>query len=242
MKKLILSVAMLAAGAAAYAQKPAAGNITTEIGLTNLLGAPSNPSTLNLNDATSGDPVGMLRFRYFLSEGMAVRANLAFGMATANEVIDDDGLLPVVDKSEATVKGTTFGISLGIEKHLEGTSKLSPYLGAEFGFLSQTGSAEVTNYDGTNFSKGTSTEITGGGTTTLALNALIGADYYITERVYFGAELGIGLFASSNTADGERKVTNSGTSVTTKVFGSSASGFGLAPNAMGVIRLGIILF
>ena len=184
----------------------------------------------------------MLRFRYFLNEGLAVRANLAFGMGTTNEVLDDDGLNPVVDKSEATVKASTFGISLGIEKHLEGTSKLSPYLGAEFGFLSQTGSTEVTNYDGTNFSKGTSYELTGGGTSSITLNALIGADYYITERVYFGAELGIGLFASSSTADGEAKITNTGVTVTNKVFGSSSSGFGLAPNAMGVIRLGIILF
>jgi hypothetical protein len=236
MKKLILSVAMLAAGAAAFAQKPAAGNITTEIGLSSLLGTPANPTTLNI-------PVGMFRFRYFLSEGLAVRANLGFGTATEKENIDNAPITPLIT-GEITTKVTNFGIALGIEKHLEGTEKLSPYIGAEFGFSSQTGSIEATNSaNGTTITaSGDSYKTSGGGVTSIAFNAMIGADYYITDRVYFGAELGLGLFASESQADSEVTSSTGGTSTTVKTLGSSTSGFGFLPQTIGQIRLGIILF
>lgn len=231
-----------ALGVAAYAQKPAAGSITTEIGLTSLLGAPANPSTLNLNTVPAGTPIGMFRIRYFLSEGMAVRANLSFGSGKNVSVVDDDGLNPVVDKSEKTSKASVFGIAVGVEKHLAGTDKLSPYLGVELGFASQGGTDEVTNSnDGTTFTKGDSYSTSGGKTTSLAFNAMLGADYYIVEKVYFGAELGLGLFASQKTGEKEFKSTSGGTTVTGKTPEATASSFGLMPNVMGVIRLGIIL-
>jgi hypothetical protein len=236
MKKLILSLAMLAAGAAAFAQKPAAGNITTEIGLSSLFGTPANPTTLNI-------PVGMFRFRYFLNEGLAVRANLGFGMGTNTQNIDNAPTTPLIT-GEIKTKGTNFGIALGVEKHLEGTEKLSPYIGAEFGFSSQSSTTEATNSaNGTTITgSGDSFKRDGGGITSIAFNAMIGADYYITDRVYFGAELGLGLFRSSSTADSETTSTVGGTATTVKALGSSSSGFGLLPQTIGQIRLGIILF
>lgn len=238
MKKIILSIAALAIGAAAFAQKPTSGNITTEIGLGGLLGAPANPATLNI-------PQGMLRFRYFLSDNMAVRAHLGFGSgSTTSKVSTAPGVTPVV-VAESKVSTTGLGIAAGIEYHLAGTDKLSPYLGAEVGYGSGSTKTETTNSANANGSApttGNKFNQDGGATTTLAVNAFIGGDYYITEKVYIGAELGIGLFKSGKTAEQTTEVTVAG--VTTKVTSQEAksSSFGLVPNVIGQVRLGIVLF
>lgn len=228
-------MAIVATGFAAYAQKPGAGNITTEMGLSSVLGTPVAPATINTPGA-----LGMLRGRYFLSSDMAVRGSIGFGMGSVKSVVDDDGGAPVVDKSEKTVSSTTFGLAVGIEKHLPGTAKLSPYLGGEFALGVQSAKTEVTNSsNGSTFTKSDAFSTSGGGTTTIALNAMVGADYYITEKVYIGAELGVGLFQMSSTSETKAK-NNGGENVVSQA--SSATNFGIQTNALGLVRLGIILF
>lgn len=239
MKKMILSLAMVAMGVAAFAQKPSAGNITTEIGFTSILGAPSNPQTLNI-------PQPMLRARYFLSDDMAVRGHVGFGMGTKTSTQSSTPPAAALD-AEKTEKGTNFGIALGIEKHLSGTDKLSPYLGAEVGFGLSNATIDITNAltaAGAPTANGDSYKESGGSTSTIALNAMIGADYYITEKVYIGAELGIGLFNMKSTGDRDVEIKNAATNTTVKntTKGTSENAFGLAPNAIGQVRLGIILF
>jgi hypothetical protein len=238
MKKIILSLTFAAIGLAAFAQKPTGGNITTEIGFTSLLGAPANPATLNI-------PQGMLRARYFLNEGMAVRAHLGFGSTTTTAKQTSAGATPVTSENKTTTTG--FGIALGIEKHLAGTDKLSPYLGGEIGFGS--GSTKIDNKNsqsaaGTPTASGDAFKSSGGAATVIALNAFIGADYYVTEKVYFGAELGIGLFKMNKTSDMDTEVTDAATNTTVKVTtpGGKGNSFGIMPNVIGQVRLGIILF
>lgn len=238
MKKIILSFAFVAMGVAAFAQKPAAGNITTELGFTSLLGAPSNPQTLNIAQP-------MLRARYFLSEGLALRAHFGFGSGSTTTTLETaPGVTPVVS-AETKVSTTGLGIALGVEKHLAGTDKLSPYLGAEIGFGMGSTTRESSNSNnpgGTPTTAGDSYKTSGGSTTTIALNAFLGGDYYLTEKVYFGVELGVGLFNMNSTGDADVESTTAGvtTKITTK--GSSSNSFGLMPQAIGQVRLGIILF
>ncbi len=238
MKKMILSLAFVAMGVAAFAQKPSAGNITTEMGFTSLLGTPSNPQTLNIAQP-------MLRVRYFLSPGMALRGHVGFGSSSNTTTIETaPGVTPVVS-AETKVSTTGFGIALGIEKHLAGTTNLSPYLGAELGYGMGSSSRETSNSNnaaGTPTTAGDSYKTSGGSTSTIAVNAFLGGDYYLTEKVYFGVELGIGLFTMNSTGDADTESTTAGvtTKVTTK--GSSGNSFGLMPQAIGQVRLGIILF
>jgi hypothetical protein len=238
MKKIILSMSFVAIGLAAFAQKPTGGNITTEIGFTSLLGAPSNPATLNI-------PQGMLRARYFLNEGMAVRVHLGFGSASTTTTQQTPaGVTPVISAENKTTT-TGFGIALGIEKHLAGTDKLSPYLGGEIGFGSGSTKVEISNSNtptGAPSAVGDKYSQSGGALTTIALNAFIGADYYVTEKVYFGAELGIGLFKMNKTGETDVESTTAGTTV--KVTSPEAKGnsWGITPNVIGQVRLGIILF
>jgi|694.fasta_scaffold03687_7 hypothetical protein len=226
MKKLMLIVAFAGVASFAFAQKPSSGSITTEIGLTSVIGTPSNTAN------PAGLAQGVLRGRYFMSEKMAVRASFGVGMGSTTTILTGGAA-----DQETVVKTSGFALGLGLEKHLAGTTKLSPYVGAEFGFGIAGGSTEVTNLGGVNTDKSTTT---GGGTTNLRLNALIGADYYIVEGVYIGAELGIGLFGSSTTADTETETVIGGATVKVTAPGSTGSNFGINPNALGLVRIGLL--
>lgn len=225
-------------GLAAFAQKPTSGNLTTEIGFTSLLGAPANPATLNI-------PQAMFRVRYFFADNMAARVHFGFGTgSTTTSQQTAPGVTPVVTAENKTTT-TGFGIALGIEYHLAGTDKLSPYLGAELGFGSGSGKTEISNSNlasGAPTLAGDSYKTSGGGTTNLAFNAMIGADYYVTEKVYIGAELGIGLFRSTKTAEATTESQTGGVTTKFTTLEGKGSGFGLTPNAIGQVRVGIILF
>ncbi len=225
MKKLVLVAAFAIVGSVAFAQKPSGGNITTEIGLTSVIGTPATPAN------PSGLAQGMLRGRYFLNEGMAVRVGFGLGMGSTTTTL--------ANTQETVAKTTGFGLAVGVEKHLEGTAKLSPYLGAELAFGIGSGSSETTNFGGT---AGDKQSITGGGTTAMGLNALIGADYYIAEKVYIGAELGVMIFGSTTVADTETETTIGGVTGKATTTGSKGSNFGINPAALGQVRIGLILF
>lgn len=226
MKKLMLIAVFAGAATVAFAQKPKSGNITTEIGLTSVIGTP----------ATAANPAGLaqgvLRGRYFMNEGMAIRGSFGLGMGSTTTITTGGAA-----DQETVVKGTGFALGLGLEKHLAGTSKLSPYIGAELGLGIASGSTEITNLGGVNGDKSTTT---GGGTTNLRLNALVGADYWIVERVYIGAELGVGLFGTSSTADAETETVIGGATNKVTTPGNKGSNFGINPNALGLVRIGLM--
>lgn len=223
MKKLLLVVAFAAVGTFAFAQKPTSGNITVEIGLAGITGAPVSPAN------PAGVGIGVLKGRYFMSDNMAVRGSFGFGTGSNTTT--------AANTQETVVKATGFTLGAGIEKHLAGTSKLSPYLGAEVAFGIASGSTEITNLGGTAGDKSTTT---GGGNTNINLNAMLGADYWIVERVYIGAELGMTLFGTASTSDTEVETTIGGVTNKVTAKGTSSSSFGIAPNALGMVRIGLM--
>lgn len=223
MKKLLLVVAFAAVGTIAFAQKPTSGNKTVEIGLSSVIGTPVSANN------PAGVPVGVLKGRYFMSDNMAIRGSFGVGMGSTTTT--------AANTEETVTKTTGFAIGAGIEKHLAGTSKLSPYIGAELGFGIASGSTEITNFGGTAGDKQTTT---GGGTSNLRLNAMLGADYWIVEKVYIGAELGMTLFGSSTVADTEIETTAGGATAKVTVKGNSGSNFGIAPAALGMVRIGLM--
>ena len=229
MKKLMLIAVFAGLATIAFAQKPTSGSITTEIGLTSVIGAPTNAAN------PAGLTQGVLRGRYFMNEGLALRASLGLGMGSTTTIASAVGAGGADE--ETVVKTTGFSLGAGLEKHLSGTSKLSPYIGAELGFGIANATTEDTNFNNVNGDKQT---ISGGGTTNLRLNAMIGADYWIVERVYIGAELGIGLFGSSTTADTETEEVVGGVTTKGTTPGSKGSNFGINPNALGLVRIGLL--
>jgi outer membrane protein W len=223
MKKVILSAAFIGISVASFAQKPAAGGKTAEVNFTGS----------GLNSFSYSTP--QLRFRYFNTDKSAFRLLLSAGSTSSTDK-------QTIDGTEVTkVVSTGFGFTLapGYEKHFEGTSKLSPYVGGQLSLgLSGGGSTEFTNAtgdDGEGFGAGNKSLIKSGSTFSFGLSTYMGADYYITDGVFVGAEFGLNLFSLSSTGEGESSETVGGTTTTAKSGTLSSS------NILGVTSGGVRL-
>ncbi len=187
--------------------KPQGGDITAEVQL-NL--SSSNNNTISFPQ---------FKGRYFLSPTSALR--LGLGLGVNNQELAND-----VERNSSS-----YSIGLGIEKHLAGTERLSPYFGAEVFF-------DGASYD----EKGPNFEVTdgwasGGGQasaraySSYGLNVLAGADFYVARRLFLGVEFGFG-FSSTEYDDVTVKVGNQ--SNTSEGYKSFGAGF----NFLGGIRVG----
>jgi len=222
MKKLILSVVaaatLLATEVNAQEYKPAAGDNTLELQLAPLGAAPFS--------------MGGIRYRRFLDATTALRATVYVGYTNTSEVTTQEG----PGQEELRTRNSSFEIGLrpGIEKHFEGTSRLSPYFGGELDFAIKT-TKEKEEVGGT---PGVAVEENivknEDGYTRFGLNGIFGADYYIAEKVFLGAELGFGL---SYTKDAKTVTEPAGGSSSTEKGGGS---FTIAPNVLAQFRLGIV--
>ncbi len=235
MKKTILSLALVAMGVAAFAQKPAAGDKTVEF---------------NLNFQTGGAPISYgnganmlgapeLRFRYFMADDMAVRLKVGLGSgSTSTKTSANVGGTDITNTNDVS-SGFAFSIAPGIEKHFAGTDKLSPFVGAELPIAfnsSSTNENDKADLGGTIAADNSSKTVTGS-QFGLGLRLVLGADYYFTDAIYMGVEGGLGVFSMTSTGDGTIDETVGGVAATqVKTLGGSAmSLFGVSS---GAVRLG----
>lgn len=219
------------------AQKPIKGNKTAEF-------------NLNLQTGTAGISYGLsqstwytpaeLRLRYFNSDKSAFR--IRFGLASS---IDKSGVSNGSFTAEITEKsGVNMSLFPGYEFHFNGTKKLSPYVGAQLGILIGGGSsisvtnAAIPNPGVASVNPNNSYNEKSGLTTGFTSGLMLGGDYYITDGVYIGAEVGMSIFTITRTATGtiNKKVGNTITE-TIMVKSSSINLFGM--NAGG-LRLGFV--
>lgn len=213
---------------------------TTDAGTSNYKPSSGFSAEVNFNPFTANPfTFNYLKARMFLSESMALRLgldlnsysetqNAVFNQGTSNEII------------EATKNSFfVFGLHGGLEFHMPGTEKLSPYYGAEVGFVMKSASTDITNYNGVDKQTLSCTGVWGDGSnsgyTRFGLNIFVGADYYIAKHLYMGAELCLGL---QSTSFKDQTIISSLASVsnTSTVPGSSAFNFGANINT--AIRLG----
>ena len=234
MKKTLLLTAFALAGSIAFAQKPSAGNKTAEVNLNFQTGTAAVNYTLPAE----------LRLRYFLTDNSAFRVRFGLG-STTNKTSVKSGTSDVI--SDVTVKsGRNISLTPGYEIHFEGTSKLSPYVGAQLG-ISLGGKASTVATNSASSSPTSSTIVDGasykstaGSVFGLSLGLMMGADYYIADGVFIGAEFGLGLFSMSSTGEDETviKASSTASEVTTKTQKfSSSSLFGVTA---GGVRLGFV--
>lgn len=233
MKKIILTIASATLLIAANAQKPIAGSRTAEVVLNFQTG--TAPISYSLP--------GELRLRYFLSETMAVRARLGLGMTSSTEKVANGA--GTVTAEIKTNSGFNLMLSPGIEKHFAGTSKLSPYVGAQLMFSFGTGNTkEVSNADNASptpgsVSTGDSYKSEAGSSLGIGLGLMLGADYHITQGIFVGGEMGLGLFNMTSIGDGKTNITSGGTVIPeTKTLGGST--FDLFGVTTGGVRLGFV--
>lgn len=161
---------------------------------TNTYKASSGETTLELQFKPFGEnPIGLngIRARKFTSDRTAMRLNVFLG-------IDSDSQITQNENSEANAKELrnknfvfTINARPGIEKHLKGTERLSPYFGWEADIAYRTSSIKNESQvrDEVKFTK----RINETGFLRLGANAIAGIDYYVTKKLYLGTEFGFGL-------------------------------------------------
>lgn len=195
MKKVLLSFAIaITAISGAFAQKQEGGEKNLEVNFAPL----------------GGNPIGMdgIRLRLFNSDGTgAIRVRLGLGGTNDVTVRKQAQELPNTNKTVIpelydTKKSFNFSIRPGYEIHFDGTDRLSPYVGAELLFAtgSETlikefhGASNPNELDLESASKWSTWEAERKrGTTTFGLNAVAGFDFYFTDKLYLGAEIGFGF-------------------------------------------------
>ncbi|TXH29817.1 MAG: hypothetical protein E6Q96_02915 [Cyclobacteriaceae bacterium] len=192
-------------------KKPEAKSFTAEVNLN-----PFSSSPININ---------YLRFRYFTSETSAVR--IGFSVSAQKQTPEED----------VTRKTFEFNIRPGYEWHLAGTERLSPYFGVEADFAIKTSSFEDQDVDADTkkISGAWTTSGVERGFTRIGLNALIGADFYVTKRVYVGTEFGFGF---QRTGFSDIEITDDYPFTEDKIKGGND--FELGPNFNSSIRLGFV--
>lgn len=188
-----------------------------------------------------GNPVSIsgIRLRIFNSESSAIRLGLFLG-GTSTETIqqeadNDIDALELID----TDKSFDFSIRPGYEMHFAGTDRLSPYVGAELLFaMSNTTTDDQEQYIDEDSDPQVMTATTKGGTSTIGLNLVAGVDYYFSDAIYLGAEMGFG-FANTKDKDNETSYENApdGFDASTSTVGNTKNA-SWGPNYQGTIRLG----
>lgn len=228
MKKKVLLIAAIAAGVFTTSNvnaqdfKPAGGEKNVEVNFTPMGNAP-----ISINN---------LRFRYFSSSDMAFR--VGFSVSSSSTTTPDVKNQGTSNETELEDKSSTFGLSInpGIEKHFEGTDRLSPYVGAVLNFSMLSTKDVDEELDGVTATSSYESETTGG-STTFGLNLVLGTDWYISKHLYLGTEVGFGF---STTSIGDDEVTNATGPDTETVTTVNGSSFNLGPNFNSAIRLGFL--
>lgn len=218
---MFLAAAAVCLGSAAYAQKPTAGSVTTEVNL--------NLTTGNTTDLIGGG----LSFRYFLNETGAL--TLGFGILsdkseeTFTENSDGTG-----STGTQTISTSTIVFRPGYQKHFAGSDKVSPYIGVELPIALNSDKEEWSNFDGTEYADDFSKEIKGG-STSFGLNLVGGADFWFTDGMFVGVQVAWG-YSSSKQKDTETTTETPVDSETTTRPGGKSGG--LSAGTTGGLRFG----
>jgi hypothetical protein len=158
---------------------------------------------------------GGIRLRYFTNPGFAFRLNFSTELTSLSEFPIAKDPLDGLDKQDGA-RGSHeqtiqfYSVSLGGEKHFDGTERLDTYLGAELMFSYTSKEERFNNIDENgNYVEGYRVATTGGFFNQETINisdrsairqapgiglgarVFTGADFYVFPKVYLGVELGV---------------------------------------------------
>jgi hypothetical protein len=243
MNKIVLAI-VLTAGVATAAQaqyRPSGGEKSLEVNFAPL----------------GGNPVMItgIKLRSFASQESAFRIGFFVGHSSTTTITqeeDNDVDLPFpMLELESVNRSTTISVQPGIERHLAGTDRLSPYLGG-FVNIGYTATSSRTEQQIALGAIATPTQDVGhrierGGQLNLGLNAVAGFDYYIAEHLFLGTELGFGFAMNRDlvnrvevrdaTLNTDNTVLVERTTESDSVQGNRSS-WQIGPNVVGQLRLG----
>lgn len=163
----------------------------------------------NLSLADPNNEYGM-GVRYYIADGMAVRAGLTVGMDTRTDESNTPGTADTENKC------TDYGLSAALEMHREGAcSSVSPYFGVGVNVL-MSSEKDTRPLSGTPAETWTETD----SETAFGAFGIVGFEWAFSNCMTLGGEYQLGLQSSSGDTE-----TDAGTSVTTDKFSTSVIGF-----------------
>jgi hypothetical protein len=196
--------------------KPATGDFTAEVEF-----RPLSASPVNLN---------YFRGRYFTTDDLAIRT----GVNIYYKQQKDE---PNEGRDESKKSTLLFGIYPGFEKHFGDMKRLSPYIGGELGIAIKTSKDTYTSNSGSSqyetASKGAWLDGSERGFFSLGLNFLVGADYYVSKKLFMGIEMGFGLQTITNS-----EVTEEETGYPDETISEKSNAMEIGVNFNSAIRLG----
>ncbi len=218
MKKvtLLLALILVVSFGSVAENKPSAGDVSLEVNF-----VPFSTAPIQLD---------FIKGRFFLSDNMAVRLGFLFDISSVGNSLPDPNNINNIEKEKERI--IDFGLTPGIEIHFPVGERVSPYFGAEIGFLTRSYKYEYN----TNFNNDRIVQTGLNGFTSIGLNLVAGADLYLYKGLYLGAEFGFG-FSSTSFPDVVTTATTGGLTVTTTVVDNSSL-FLFGPNTVSAIRLG----
>jgi outer membrane protein W len=222
MKKIILVISViLSVSTNGFSQKPINLNPFSIEGM------------LSFNSLSTSFSAPGIKARYFLKDDLALRSTVSLMSSSEKlfhyELANNTGL-----EGYELNKISDNTLSLGIEKHLSGTSKLSPYFGLDLSLWFTNKNSNWLNYDGSGYTDDFMAK-SKNPTNSFGLNLLAGTDYYFAENFFLGCEFGLGFNLKSSKA-GSFEFTTGGT--TTEQLTSPSSNFEFGNNFIGNIRVG----
>lgn len=207
------------------ALKPVQGTWTTQVGLA-LSTSFNNINSLGFNG------------RYFLKDQLAVRASLMMNNSknVRNYFENSNG---TGSTGTYTTTDRNTGLSLGIEKHLGGNRRLSPYVGFQLGVyagktLNEGENAMILNFNN-NYSENNEVKYN-----SINANIFIGFDFWIAEGLYVGIEYSPLNLNSNRAPQSEKTITNNGVTTTTVIGKTNNSSFDTL-SAFPLFRFGWML-
>ena len=203
MKKAVLFILLIGISISSFSQenankqyKPIEGDYGLTFSLTGLI---NNIALSNVKDELHNDA---FLLRHYLKDDLALR--FGFGLKSLNHkfsTFDSVGTAQV--QFDSTFKRTDIYFAPGVEKHLVGSEKLDPYMGAQLvlgniGRSKMNGTRSVTDTIGID-KLNIVAERDGG--FAVGLNLIAGFNYFFTPRLSIGAEYVVGFINNRTGGD-----------------------------------------
>ena len=173
------------------------------------------------------NPIGLgsagISAKCFVAKKSELRLDLLFGFSSGKG-----------DSPRKTVSNTAFGLNFGLNRHFNGTERISPYIGFLLGFGVDNQNVK------TNSSDTASGDYTLVKTGNFGMNFIVptGFNWYIVKGLYIGAEVGLGIGFEKELKEVTKKSTGGEITTTTKNPDPPAANFGVIFFATPAIRLG----
>jgi len=178
---------------------------------------------------------GGLKYRRFMTANTAVR--MQFNLSATSSSYSPNYETDAEESLKSKSSNFDLLIAPGLEKHLAGTSRLSPYLGAQalIGLSTSKEKSEYKIYSDDNIYTETIRNPNGNDVFSIGAGVFAGTDFYVMEKLYLGLELGYSLVYSKGL---KSKYKSDQEGVEEVESTNKASYFEMAPNAQAKFRIG----